>query len=123
MSPFPFLYQLLAKAVARRTAGMPIEEHRDLVNVEYARASYIRRVLQAPDFVRTSVRNRCIASNSLGQKHLAAILTMFETMSAEKKADFIYQWVAINALSVQGPAYVALQDVWPPGQPPFGDPP
>lgn len=114
---FPFIHQLLAKAVAKRAATLPIPSLHTAVTQEYTRSAYITKVLEAPPSIREAVRNVAIANITQdpeleGQTQLVCILTMFKELSTTRKGEFIKAFKNVSTLAGQGPMFVALRTAY-----------
>lgn len=114
---------LLRKAVIELAATNSVAAAHGFATIEHNRSAYVLKVLQASVGTRTIVRETAAASNSVGQKQLVAILTMFEVLSPEKKAAFINAYKTCASVVGGGAMIVAHQNIWQPGHiPPHYEP-
>lgn len=108
--------QLLAKALLKRAATSSVAAVHAASIIQYKHAAYVVKVLEAAPSLRAFVRDTAItnvtATGSEGQKQLVCILTLFETLSAEKKKAFILAYKHLATLAGHGPMYLAHQTVY-----------
>lgn len=123
MASFPFIGQLLAKAIIKRASSMSIPAAIDDAARQHTRSAYILKVLQASSGTRAIVKNLARQSDSVGQKQLFCILTVFDFLDQGRKADFIVAFKASATLHTQATNQVSLGHAYQGGHvPPYYQP-
>lgn len=124
MTPsFPFLNELLAKAVIRMGARYSFDTTEGCALQQYNWSAYVLRVLEAPHGVRAQVKDLAATSDSPGQKQLVAILTVFEILSPVKQAEYVTAFAACATLASQAVGAVAQDRTYQEGRiPPYQEP-
>lgn len=121
--PIIFPSQLLAKTLIKIGATQSIVAAEGFALRQYNHSAYIIKVLEAPPGIRAQVKNAALTSESEGQKQLVAILTLFETLSHAKKAEYITAFKACATLAGQGTREVVRGSTWQSGHiPPYYQP-
>lgn len=121
--PFPFLNELLAKAIIRMGARYSFATTEAVALQQYNWSAYVLRVLEASHGVRAQVKDLAATSDSPGQKQLVAILTMFEILSPVKQAEYITAFAACATLASQATSGVARDRTYQEGRiPPYNEP-
>lgn len=89
----------------------------------YARVGFIIRVLEGGEDLQQHIYDACVASDSDGQHHLADLLRVFFTLSADKKAKFIVAYKSCQNVAAEGLMDVVGHRVYEEGHiPPRLDP-
>lgn len=110
-----FITDQIKKTVIRLATTESIETVNAAAARQYNRNVFVLKVLRAPSGARAYVKNTCLASDSVGQKQLGALLTVFETLSPADQHDYIIAYRRAASLVQGGSLAVALETVWEPG--------
>lgn len=103
---------LLSKAIIKTATTSSVDEAYNIAARIHQRSVYIFKVLQAPIGIRVAVRNLAKASDSPGQTQLAAILTVFEALSAAEKAAFLRTFKVCTSMVGGAMGNIALRNTW-----------
>lgn len=109
-----FIPQLFAKALLRRARSVSATVATADATASYDRDSYIIRVLEAPIGIRVQVKDLATAASNSAvfQKHLLVILTLFETLSDEDKANYIVAFKGCATAAGQGSREIVRAHAW-----------
>lgn len=106
------LDHLLKNAIIRQARASTIAENEAVASRQYARSVYILNVLNAAPNIREAIKENCLASSSLGQRHLAVTIALYNTLSDPDKAEFRSAYKRRGVISVAGPRYISALGAW-----------
>lgn len=120
--------ELLAKAIIRFGAFGGVEAVHAAAIRHNDHSIYVIRVLEASADIRAAVRTAAIANaaadpDAYGQKRLVCILTMFEALDSQQKANFITAFKACAVIVGHGAIETVNGNTYQPGHIPPRNPP
>lgn len=123
--PFKFIQQLLAKAIVKRARTFSVQEVYAQSAKMHSWVAYIISILEADYEIRVAVRARAIElmDESVFQRQLMSILTIYEILPPIQKRGVIDAFKGFSSAATQAPKLVALESGHQPGhQPPHYEP-
>lgn len=113
LSNLLFFQQCLAKATIKAGRTHSIAYSMEMARRQFARHSYILNVLRAGPNTIERVKNLALAlPDSPGHRQLATLLALFQTFSAQEKAEFIHTYKACANVVSDGLKDIAVQTAW-----------